>query len=67
MLFLQHGINGVLYRTGEHVLITVNEITQQVIRATDYFTACINGEYQSFVKGILYDVTDDVHSYSSSP
>lgn len=36
MLFLQQGINGVLYRTGEHVFITVNEITQQVIRATDF-------------------------------
>ena len=63
---MQHGINGVLYRTGEHVLITVNETTQQVICTTDFFAACINGEYQSFVKGSLYDVTDDVHSYSGS-
>ena len=63
---MQHGINGVLYRTGEHVLITVSETTQQVICVSDFFAAYINGEYQSFVKGTLYDVTDDVHIHSGS-
>lgn len=67
MLCKQHGVNGMLYRVGENLLITVNNNTQQIICATDFFAACVNGEYINFVKGSLFEVTDNVHIYSSSP
>ena len=28
---------------------------------------CINGEYDNFVRGDLYDPTGDIHIYSSNP
>uniref|UniRef100_A0A1X7U041 Uncharacterized protein n=1 Tax=Amphimedon queenslandica TaxID=400682 RepID=A0A1X7U041_AMPQE len=65
VLLLHHGFDGVLYKTGEHILLSSNE----VICATDLFSLYLNNHYQSFVEGELFCVTQSnlLHLYSNNP
>ena len=55
MLFLQHGNNGTLYRTGEHILVNDLDMgSTLIIQGTGFFYVNSGGQYFSFVKGELF-------------
>jgi len=60
-----YGINGTLYRTGEHLLLK-NDGIEHVIKATEYFATCNSDQHHTFVRGKIYEFDDSVHSYSGS-
>lgn len=72
LLYLHHGVNGRLYRTGEYILATVNTSNgdvEQVIQVVQFFSLNVNGQHFIFVKGQLFVNTFDeqYHIYSSNP
>ena len=70
MLLLHHGVCGILYQTGEHILISNTDKNehQKVIKSTTYFCLHVHGQYCSFVKGELFfhPIEKPTHRYSSN-
>lgn len=62
-----HGINGTLYRTGEHILIRdISTATEEVIRVTGFFSLTVNNINTIFVQGEHFPLEGSIHIYSSS-
>lgn len=65
LLIPQHSYNGVLYRTGEHIL--ANHYSEpKVLKITKIFSLNIDGIYYIFVSGLKYS-QEDIHSQSGNP
>ena len=66
-----HSYNGMLYRVGEHCVVTNPLGTGcAIIRICDVFSFNIDQMYHNFVEGELYSQDDEnplTHSYSSNP
>ncbi|XP_065908910.1 uncharacterized protein [Dysidea avara] len=65
MLMNAHGVNGTLYRTGEHILLK-NDGEDSVVKAIEYFAIYNSGQHYTLVKGNVYQLDGHVHSYSGS-
>lgn len=58
LLFLNHGSSGMLYRVGENVTAHGSDGQQLLLNITNFFSVSQGGEYNSFVKGTVYEITD---------
>lgn len=67
-LFIQcHGTEGMLYRTGEHLLVGDSENTD-IIQATEYFGVSLSNQWHTFVKGNIFQhYNEAIHDYSGCP
>jgi len=65
MLMNSHGINGTLYRIGEHILLK-NDGEDHLVKAIEYFVIYNSGQHYTFIKGNIYQLDDSAHSYSGS-
>lgn len=66
LLFLNHGSSGMLYRVGENV--TAHGICgeQLLLNITNFLSISQGSEHYSFVRGTVYEITDElVRSYGS--
>ena len=65
LLIPQHSYNGVLYRTGEHILAN-HYGDPKVLKIGKIFSLNIDSIYYVFVNGIKY-LHEDIHSQSGNP
>ena len=72
-LFIKcHGVEGMLYRVGEHLLVGDSHTTTtdtNVIQVTEFFGVSISSQWHTFVRGNVLQHQDDEadHDYSGSP
>jgi len=55
ILINTHGINGILYRIGEDLLLK-HSYEETIVKATDNFAICNCDEHQIFVKGNTFSL-----------
>jgi len=68
ILFVQHGVRGILYRINEHLLVSDGETQPQIIRATSVFHVSLTGQHFTFMKGeiIIFPPDELTHIYSTN-
>ena len=59
VLFLSNGL-GMLYRTGENVIVKGSDGQQLLLKITNFLSVNQGGAHDSYVKGMLYETTDEV-------
>jgi len=67
VLFLNNGPLGMLYRTGENVIVKKSNGQQLLLNVTNFLSVSQGSEHGSYVRGKLYETIDEVdQSYGGS-
>lgn len=68
ILFLNHGVNGTLYRTGEHLLASdiTNGSQHQLPQISFLYVPGMVFAIHNYVKGKLFSTSSAIHTHSSN-